>query len=193
MSCELEESVVFDCDNLQQGGIANAIYGINYTHWKTATVTLDGTSKEITNITLTEVGAKAIKIQVPKSSNIIATSVLRAIDGVDGFDDQLDMRIANIEQVVINNLAKNRFNKMVWIVELLDGRKKIYGGRVNDTPEPIGVGTRISDWQDNQGDASVGGTVQIVTRTPENDPPEVLPSQLIASTFDPETLLTPVP
>ncbi len=193
MACKLDQSVAFNCDFPQQGGIEAFVYVMNYSEWKTATVTVDGVTNEITNITLTEVGAQAFKVIVPKSNNIIATSVLRAIDGVDGFDDQIDLRINNIEQLVRESFARARFNKVVIIVKLLEGRMQLFGGRVNATPEAVGVGMRISDWQDNQGDAGVGGTLQIVMKTPDVDPPEVQVAQLIASTFDPETLLTPVP
>jgi len=192
MSCKLDAGVVFDCDALQQGGVENFFYILNYSEWKTATVTLDVTTEEISAITLTESGAAAFKIQTPKSSNIIGTSVLRAIDGVDGFDDQVDVRIASIEQLVRTNLTRMRFNKVVIILPLLDGRAIIYGGKVDATPEAVGVGMRLSDWQDNQGDAGLGGTLQFVAKTPDNDPPEVYASQLIASTVELEALLTPI-
>lgn len=193
MSCKIDKGVAFDCDSPQQGGVKNFFYALNYEEWKTATVTVDGTSKEITAITLTESGAAAFKFTVPKSSNIIATSVLRTIDGIDGFDDQIDARVNTIEQLDRENLARIRFNKIVVIVPLLDGRAIIYGGKADATPEAVGVGMRLSDWQDNQGDAGIGGTIQIVAKTPDNDPPEVYPAQIIASDVDLEALLTPVP
>lgn len=193
MSCKLDAGVAFDCDALQQGGIQNYLYILNYSEWKTATITRDtGATEEITAITLTESGAAAYKITTPKSMNIVATSVLRAIDGVDGFNDQVDVRINSIEQLVRENLARIRFNKVVIIVPLLDGRALIYGGKADATPEAVGVGMRLSDWQDNQGDAGVGGTLQFIAKTPDNDPPEVYPAQVIASTVDLEALLTPV-
>jgi len=194
MSCKLDAGVTFDCDALQQGGIQKYLYILNYSEWKTATLTVDtGATEEITAITLTETGAAAFKITTPKSMNIIATSVLRAIDGVDGFDDQVDVRINSIEQLVRTNLSRIRFNKVVIIVPLLDGRSLIYGGKADSTPEAVGVGMRLSDWQDNQGDAGVGGTLQFIAKTPDNDPPEVYAAQVIASTVDLEALLTPVP
>lgn len=193
MSCKLDSGIAFDCDALQQGGIQNYFYIMNYSEWKTATLTVDtGDTEEITGITLTESGAAAFKIQTPKSSNIIATSVLRAVDGVDGFDDQVDARIASIEQVDRTNLQRMRFNKVVVIVPLLDGRALIYGGKADATPSPVGVGMRLSDWQDNQGDAGVGGTLQFVAKTPDVDPPEIYSAQVVASTVDLDGLLTPV-
>ena len=194
MSCKIDKSIAFDCDAPQQGGFENFMYMLNYSEWKSATVTKDaGVTEEITGITLTESGAAAFKVTVPKSSNIIATSVLRAIDGVDGFDDQIDLRVNSIEELDRRNLARVRFNKVVCIVPLLDGRALIFGGKADDTPEAVGVGMRISDWQDNQGDAGVGGTLQVVMKTPDNDPPEFYPAQIIASSVDLEALLTPVP
>lgn len=193
MSCKIDKNVAFDCDAPQQGGIYNYIYVLNYSEWKTAAVAIDATTKEVTTITLTESGAAAFKFSVPKSSSIITTSVLRAIDGVDGFDDQIDTRVATIEQLDRINLARIRFNKIVAIVPLLDGRALLLGGKVSATPAAVGVGMRLSDWQDNQGDASVGGTIQFVAKTPDNDPPEVYPAQIVASTVDLEALLTPIP
>lgn len=193
MSCEVDKSIVFDCENIQQGGIERYLYVINYSHWKNATVAKDtGATEEITTITLTDTGAAAYKFQVPKSSNIIATSVLRAVDGPDGFDDQIDCRVNTIEELDRRMLAKIRFNKIVVIVPLLDGRSVILGGKADDTPTAVGVGMRLSDWQDNQGDANVGGTIQFVAKTPDNDPPEMYPSQIVASTVDLEALLIPV-
>jgi len=193
MSCKLNAGVTFDCDALQQGGIQNYFYILNYSEWKTATVTKDtGVTEEITAITLTETGAAAYKIQCPKSSNIIGTSVLRVIDGVDGFDDQVDARVNNIDALVRQNLVRMRFNKVVIIIPLLEGRAIIYGGKVDATPSPVGVGMRLSDWQDNQGDAGLGGTLQFIAKTPDVDPPEVFEAQVIASTVDLEALLTPV-
>jgi hypothetical protein len=192
MSCKLDKGVAFDCDALQQGGIENFFYVLNYSEWKSATVTVDGTTEEISAITLTETGAAAYKFTVPKSQNIIATSVLRAIDGVDGFDDQIDARVNSIEQLDVKNIQRIRFNKIVVIVPLLDGRARIYGGKVDATPEAVGVGMRLSDYQDNQGDAGMGGTIQFIAKTPDTDPPEIYASQLIASDVDLEALLTPV-
>lgn len=193
MSCKIDSGVTFDCDALQQGGIENFLYILNYSEWKNATVTKDtGGTEEITGITLTDTGAAAYKISVPKSQNIIPTSVLRQIDGVDGFDDQVDVRVNDIDQTTRTNLSRIRFNKVVIIVPLLDGRAMIYGGKVDDTPSAVGVGMRLSDWQDNQGDSSVGGTIQFVAKTPDNDPPEVYAAQVVASTVDLEALLTPV-
>ncbi len=194
MSCKIDKSVTFDCDAVQQGGIEDFFYLLNYSEWKTATVTKDtGVTEEITAITLTETGAAAFKYALPKSSNLIATSVLRAIDGIDGFDDQVDVRIASIAQLDRINFARIRFNKVVAIVPLLDGRALIYGGKVDATPAAVGVGMRLSDWQDNQGDAGVGGTLQFVAKTPDVDPPEVFEAQVIAAAVDLEALLTPVP
>ena len=191
--CPIDKGVAFLCSTLQQGGIQNYFYMMNYSAWKSATVTKDtGATEEITAITLTEVGEAAYKFELPKSSNLIATSVLRTIDGVDGFDDQIDARIASIEQLDRETIQKLRFNKVVCIVPLLDGRALIYGGKVDDTPSAVGVGMRLSHFQDNQGDASVGGTLQFVAKTPDNDPPEIYSAQTIAASVDLEALLVPV-
>lgn len=190
-NCLFDVDIPFDCEDIQQGGIEPRVIIGNYADWKNATVTVDGTSNEITGITLASGGIEFYEIAVPKSSNILATEPLRVIDGVDGWDHTVDLRIQSISQPVREALAKVRFNKVVIIVPLLDGRAKIYGAGVDGTPEPVGVGMRLSDWQANPGDAATGGSLQVVAKTPDVDPPEIAPPHIIASSFDIDTLLTP--
>jgi len=188
----LSRDITFDCEAPQQGGIKNKIYVINWEDWLASTVTVDGTTKEITGITLVGTGTQAFKYEVPKSSNIIATSALRRIDGVDGYDSSVDGRISTITELDVREIAKIRFQKIVVIAALIEGRARIYGGWADSTPTPRGVGLRLMENDENQGDASIGGTIRFLAKTPENDPPDIRPPQLIASTVDLEALLTPV-
>jgi len=195
MSCKIDKSIAFDCDAPQQGGIQAYIYALNFSEILTATVTVDGSTEEITDITLTVSGDVGYKFAVPKSSNLLPSSPLRVIEGVDGFDHTLQCRLNTIEQLDRKNLARVRFNKLVNIVKYLEGRMILYGASVKDptgTPELIGVGMRVSEWDDQPSDPGLSATVGVTWKTPDNDPPEIHPPHIIASAFDPETLLTPI-
>lgn len=193
MGCKIDKGTVFNCDAPQQGGVENFFYLMNYSEWKSATVTVDtGVTEEITAITLTEVGAAAFKFQVPKSNNLLPGSPLRAQDGIDGFDHTLAAVVNTIEQLDRQNIARMRFNKVVAIIPLLDGRAQLYGAGVSDTPSAQGVGMRLSEYDETQSDPSMGGMIQFTAMTPANDPPEINPPHLIAASVDLEALLTPV-
>lgn len=192
MPCKIDKGVAFDCDSPQQGGVLRSIYVMNYSEWKTATVTVDPTSNEITAITLTETGAAAFKFEVPKSSNLIPTSPLRVTDGIDGFDHTVQAMVNTIEQLDRENISRIRFNKVVIIVPLLEGRAQIYGAGVDDTPTPTGVGMRLSVYDESQGDPSLGGMIQFTAKTPDTDPPEIGAPHLLSTDVDLEALLTPV-
>lgn len=192
MSCKIDKSIAFDCDAPQQGGVDNFFYVLNYEDWKNATVTVDGSTNEITAITLTGSGTAGYKFSVPKSNNILPTSPIRTTDGVDGFDHTIQAMINTIEQLDRENIARVRFNKIVVIVPLLDGRAQLFGGGIDATPSAIGVGMRLSAYDEAPSDPGLGGMIQFTAKTPDNDPPEINAPHLIASTVDLEALLTPV-
>ena len=183
MSCLIDKDLLFDCDNPQQGGIVARLILINKEDWDNAVVTVDtGVTEEITDITLAAGGIEGFEFQVPKSSNLLPTSPLRAIDGVDGFDHTLDTRVSTIEELDRINISRMRFNKVVGIITFLEGRSQVFGQN---------VGLRLSDYQENASDPATGGTIQFIAKTPDNDPPEVAAPQLIAASFDVTTLLVP--
>lgn len=183
MSCLIDKGVVFDCESPQQGGIINRLIFINKADWDEATIVIDtGSTEEITSITLASGGKQGYEFAVPKSSYIILGSPYRGIDGIDGFDHTIDVRVSSIEQLDRINIAKMRFVKVVVIAELIEGRSLVYGQE---------VGLRMSDFQESPGDASTGGTMQFIVKTPDVDPPEINLPQIIASSFDIDDLLTP--
>lgn len=193
MSCKIDKAITFDCDAIQQGGVDPYVVLMNYSEWKTATVTVDAGSGEILTIVLTESGAAGFKWSVPKSSNLLPTSALRAVDAADGYDHSLDLRLQTIEQNDVENIARIRFNKVVAIVPQLDGRFLLVGAYVDATPEPSGVGMRLSEDDANISDPATGGSVHFIAKTPDNDPPEMMKPMLIAKGFDIDTLLVPIP
>ena len=173
----------FDGDAIKQGGIGNYFYLINKEDWDNNQVlTFDPTSNEITAITLAS-GTQGYKFESSKgSAQIIPSAPFRAVSAIDGFDHQIDARIVEAEQVALDDIKRMRFQKVVAIIPLTDGRFQLLGRR---------VGMRISDFQINPGDADTGGSFQVVIRTPENDPPEIDPPHYIADTYDITELDTP--
>lgn len=180
MACKIDRGSAFNCAAIPQGGIGNYAILINKDDFDAATVTEDVTSKEITAITL-DAPATGFAFESSKgSAQIIPSSPLRAVTAVDGFDHTIDIRALDVTQLSRTNIAKMRFQKVVAIIPLANGKALLYGRN---------VGLRISDFQENPGDADTGGTIQFVLKTPDNDPPEINPPHVIASTFDLSTLL----
>jgi hypothetical protein len=181
MSCKIDRGSAFDCASITQGGIGNYVILINKDDLDNGAVTEDAVSHEIETITL-DAGTYGYKFEFSKGSvQIIPSTPFRARTAIDGFDHTLDIRALDVSQLSRENIAKMRFQKVVAIVPLADGRSLMYGRN---------VGLRISDFQENPGDADTGGTIQFVLKTPENDPPEINPPHVVESTFDITTLLT---
>jgi hypothetical protein len=180
---KIDRGSAFDGAAIKQGGIGDYFYLINKEDLDGGAITEDGTSKEITGIVLASTG-KGYKFESSKgSAQIIPSSPLRAVSAIDGFDHTIDARIVEAVQLALNNAKKLRFQKVAAIIPLADGRFMLYGRN---------VGLRMSDFQMNPGDADTGGSFQMVLKTPENDPPEIDPPHIIASSFDITSLDTPV-
>lgn len=181
---KINKDIAFDCDDLQQGGIKANVLVYNWDDWlknvAAANVTVDETTGEISAIT-NDTGVEAFKFSVPKSANIIATSPIRRNDGIDGYDHSVNVRVASIEQLDKNQISCMRFNKVVVIVKLVEGRAKIYGQN---------VGLRLIEFEENDGDAGIAGTMRFLAQTDDKEAPEVDLPQLIASDVDLDALET---
>ena len=178
---KIDRGVAFDGDAIIQGGIGNYVLLINKEDFDNGAVTVDGVSKEIETITL-DPGTYAYKFEAPKgSTQIIPSAPFRAVSAIDGFDHTVDIRILDPSQLSMDNAKKLRFQKVVAIIPLTSGKSMLLGRN---------VGMRMSDFQMMPGDADTGGTFQVVVKTPENDPPEIDPPHIIASTFDILSLLS---
>lgn len=175
MACKIDRGSAFDCTTLTQGGIKDYFYLINKEDFDNYQVlTVDGTSKEITAITLAS-GTQGYKFSVPKGSlQIIPISTLRKTSSQGGYDHSLDVRITDTSQLSIENLEKMQYQKVVAIVPLLSGKFKLYGRN---------VGLRMDVLDINDADADTSGTVHMVLSAPD-DPPEVHNPILIADTYD---------
>lgn len=161
-SCPISANNLFDCANKTQGGITSRLLLYNWDEWKenTLTVDVDGTITAITNAS----GVQAWDFSVADSGNVVPNVALRAVDGgADGYDHQIDSRGFDITQAGADQISKMRFQKIVAIIERVDGTAKLYGA---------GVGMRLSDLQFNEGSPDIGGIIQFIATTPANDPPE---------------------
>ena len=180
---KIDAGSAFDGDAIVQGGIKNYIYLINKEDWDDNQVlTFDVTSNEITAITL-KATTQGFKFESSKgSAQIIPSAPFRAVSAIDGYDHTVDTRLVDASQLTADNVKRMRFQKVVAIVPLIDGRFALYGRY---------VGLRMSDFQIQQGDADTGGSFQFVLKTPDNDPPEIDPPHYIADTYDITELDTP--
>lgn len=188
MGCNpIDKGIAFNCDDPPQGGVEARGVVMNFDDYRQAkkdgTVTIDPITGELTSIVLPST-KQGYAFQVPKGSNIVATEPLRQVDGIDGFDHTVQLRVATIEKEDLEQVSKMRFNKVVIIVELSEGRSKLYGGN---------VGLRLSEYDSNIGGSGTGATVVFTASTDSREAPEVNIPDLIASTFDLETLLVPAP
>lgn len=183
-NCKISRNNAFDCEAINQGGILDYAYLVNFDDWTGAqTKTFDtGATEELTALVLA-VGSQGYKIDAPKGSmHIVPSSPYRAVTALDGYDHTLDLRLFDVSQLARIEVEKMTRNKVIGIVPLANGKFEVYGSK---------VGLRCSDFQYNPGDSDTGGTMQIVLKTPDNDPPEISLPILIADSFDITSLDTP--
>jgi hypothetical protein len=173
--CKIDRGSAFDCANLEQAGIGNFVQLINKDDLDNGAITEDAVSHEIETITL-DTGTYAYPFESFKGSvHITPSSPMRKVTSVDGFDHQVVVMAFDASQLSRENIAKMRFQKVVAIIPLLNGKSIMYGRN---------VGLRISEYEELPSDPDKGGMIQFTLKTPENDPPEVAPPCLIADTFD---------
>lgn len=178
---KIDRGSLFDGAAIVQGGIGNYAILINHDDLANGAITEDAVSHEIETITL-DSGTYGYKFESSKGSvQIIPSSPFRGVTAIDGFDHTIDLRILDVSQLSVENAARMRFQKVAVLIPLASGKALLYGRN---------VGMRMSDFQMNPGDADTGGTLQIVLKTPDNDPPEIAAPQVVESTFDILSLLS---
>lgn len=184
MSCPIDKAIAFDCAALPQGGVEAQVIQINFDDYRQAKIdggiTVDANG-EITGIVL-PTGKQGYKWTFPKGSNLLVASPLRQVDGIDGYDHSVTARLATIEALDLAEVSKMRFNKVVSIVTLSEGRSQIYGGN---------VGLRLSQYDAQAADAGTGGTVNFTAMTDAREAAEINVPDVLANTFDLATLLVP--
>jgi hypothetical protein len=178
---KIDRGVAFDGNAINQGGIGNYAILINHEDLTNGVITADAVSKEIETVTLAN-GTLGYKFESTKGSvQIVPTSKMRKATAIDGFDHSCEIVVLDSTQLSVDNAKKLRFQKVAILIPLVNGKSMLYGRR---------VGMRMSDFEMKPGDADTGGSFKIILNTPENDPSEIDPPHLIASSFDITTLLT---
>lgn len=175
-NCKIDRGSTFDCDAVVQAGIKDYLYLINKEDFDNAqTLTEDGTSHEIIVLLLAS-GTQGYKFEAPKGSvQITPSTPFRAATANDGNDHQIIVHAHDVSQLSRENIIQLKYNKVVAIIPLADGRFELYGRN---------VGMRISDLVMNPGDADLGGVIMFTLKTPDNDPPEIELPHLIADSYD---------
>lgn len=185
MSWPIDKAIAFDRAALPQGGVEAQVIQINFDDYRQAKldggVIVDPVSGAITSITL-PTGAQGYKWTFPKGSNLIVASPLRQVDGIDGYDHSVTARLATISAIDLAEVSKMRFNKVVTIVTLSEGRSQVYGGN---------VGLRLSQYDAQAADAGTGGTVNYTAQTDTREAAEINIPDVVAAAFDLATLLVP--
>jgi hypothetical protein len=161
-SCPISANNAFDCTSMTQPGITSRVLIYNFEDWKEGTITraVDGTITAITNGS----GLRAWDYSVADSGNVIPNIALRVVEGgADGYDHTVESKGFDVSQAGSAQISKMRFQKVVIIIERVDGTAKVYGE---------GIGMRLSDLQWNEGSSDLGGVIQFIAKTSSNDPPE---------------------
>lgn len=160
--CPIDGNNAFDCANPVQAGITYRLWLYNWEDWKAGAITedVDGTITAYTNGSTLQ----GYSFDVSEESNIVASSALTTVDGgADGYTHTIDSRAFDVSEVGAKQISKMRFQKIVAIIERLDGTAKVYGRN---------VGMRLSDFQFNEGTTDTGGVIQYVLATPDGGAPE---------------------
>lgn len=180
-----------NCVDLERGGVAGVVYGINYADWLNATVTREAITGAISAIVLTETGTKAVKYSLTRGA--MPTAVEAAINngGKSGLIHSVPMFLpskdATLRAEVIGSL---NFNRMVWIV-VLDSTivSQVFG---ND------VGLSITGITEANVGPDKGGGFDAIFSTPADVtsenllPVEFFDTDRVTTLAALEALLTPV-
>lgn len=165
---------LFTKSGIQAKGIyLPSVFLYNLDDWKAAT--LAESSDEITSIT-NDTGKEAFEISTDKPANIVPQVTQRVVSGgIDGFNHQISFPAVNVGGTERADLEKLLYGKFVAIVFLKQGIGVAYG---------TNVGMRATEWNDQAGEAAVGGLITITLATPDDEPPEIDSGRVInAGTF----------
>jgi len=181
-----------DCFDLESGGVSGDLYLINWDDWLTATKVIDAVTKEVSGITLTETGSKAVKYGLTRGATVPTTPLTVNNGGKSGYMHTVLTFIPTKDQAVKAELTKLiNFGRVVAIV-VLDSSvvANIYGSD---------VGLSMTAYEEAPNDPGKGGGLQVTLTTPadttlENLPPVTFFDTNRATTLAAlEALLTPVP
>lgn len=182
--CKLtSDFTVSDCLTLEKGGTTGGLYLINYSDWVTADVTGDS-DKQITDIVLTTVGAKAVYYDLPRGTAVNPSSqFVENTGGKSGYTNTLEFFIPSKSQALKNEISgKANYGRVVAIV-VLDSSivAQVFGS---------GVGMKLTGFEENPNDVSKGGGMTITFSTPTDISLEDLPSRVFGTGLEADRVTT---
>lgn len=158
-----------DCTDLEKGGVSGKLYLIDYVDWLTATVTKDATTGDITDVTLTNTGAKAVEYDLPRGATIATTPLTINNGGKSGFLHSLQAFIPTKAMDIKKELACYVNYRRAVAILVLDSSivAQVFG---ND------MGLQVTAYEEAPNDPSKGGGLDVTFSTPgdvtlENLPP----------------------
>lgn len=192
-TCEITSDFLpADCIDLESGGVSGDLYLINWNDWLTATKTVDGVTKEISAITITNTGNRAYKYELTRGASVVTSPLTVNNGGKSGYLHTILTFIPTKDQAVKAELTKLiNFGRVVAIV-VLDSSvvANVYG---ND------VGLAMTAFEEAPNDPAKGGGLQPTFSTPADTTLENLPGITFFNTDRAttvaalEALLTPAP
>ncbi len=157
--CKLSKNFeISECSKLPAGGLTGAVYFIDFEEWLSSDNTLDNTGA-LTDIELAE-GAKFIKYDLPITSPMPATEVVRNAGGLSGYKHTVELYLPKINQEIRGEFTKllNFGRVAVIVVRDSDEVSTMYGGD---------SGLVLTGFTETPADAAVGGGAKITLATPE--------------------------
>lgn len=178
--CELTSDFSpVNCIDLEQGGVNGALFLINFNDYLTATIVRDA-DNAITAITLTKIGAKAVKYDLTRGASVPDTPLTPNAGGKSGFLHSIATFIPTKDMAIKSELTKLiNFGRVVAIV-VLDSTivSNVYG---ND------LGLSMTAYAETPNDPAKGGGLQVTLTTPADVTLENLPA---ATFFDTDRATT---
>ena len=185
MACSPISASYAFCENIKDAGAKAELRLIPLADWKDATLTVDATSKNITNIALAAGGKQAFLWECGQPSNLIASSPYRAVaGGLNGYDHTLDVKVVYKDQAARNQIMSMKYSRVVAILELNNSDALVYGGYTDDDAEPHGLGLRLTGGDEIPSDATVGGLIQFILATDPDGPAEKNLPYIVDASFD---------
>jgi len=175
MSCLISKNNIFDCAAVTNESLKPELILINFEDYKAATVAVDGTSKQITDIALVS-PAVGFHYVFPKNSSVLPTVEMRENErSYNAFQHSVDVVAFQIGQTYREDIAKMLNGLVVAIVIRNSGVGEVYGA---------GNGLRMNAFSYAPGTQEGSGVMQFTLATPTNTPGEIAPGIEVAAAFD---------
>lgn len=148
-----------DYTSLEVGGVTGKLYLIDYVDWLTAAKVFDPATGNITSITLTSVGAKAVEYDLPRGATIATTPLTINNGGKSGFTHTLQAFIPTKDMNIKKELACYINYRRAVAILVLDSSivAQVFG---HD------VGLQVTAYEEAPNDPSKGGGLDVTFSTP---------------------------